>query len=98
MRHKDIDGYEEEENAELHPVHSLLTRGEITGILLAAGVFLYGVVAADVPVVFLSVSFLGFMCRRFFTHNGHPWGAFVGNVLKWFSLVLLAGAFLLTFK
>jgi hypothetical protein len=98
LRHKDIDGYEEEESSEVHSVRSTLTRGEMTGIILAAAVLLYGVIAADVPVVFLAVSFLGFMSCRFFTYNGRPWGRFVGNVLQWFSLVLLAGAFILLFK
>lgn len=98
LRHKDIDGYEEEEDSQINSARRTLTRGEITGIILAAAVFLYGVIAADVPVIFLAVSFLGFMCCPFFTYSGRSWGRFVGNVLQWFSLVLLVGAFILLFK
>lgn len=86
---------EEKEQTEERP--KTFSKGEKTGMLIAAGTLLYGLFANDLPVVFFTASFLSFMGRSLAETAGGAKGAALSNFLKGLGIALLLGAFFLLF-
>jgi len=91
--------YEDEDAERTEPTAALpkLTRGALTGVVMAAGIFVYGLRQGDIPVLLLTLSFLLFMLRPFAVFFAGQRGASLSNMLKGLSLTLFAGALLLAF-
>ena len=90
---------EEEDWAEAPAAPSQkLTRGGLIGLVMAAGVLVYGLLNGDIPVLFLALAFILFMARPFLALLAGGYGAALSNVLKGFSLTLFLVAILLTFS
>ncbi|MBR2215949.1 MAG: hypothetical protein IJ849_09355 [Selenomonadaceae bacterium] len=69
-----------------------MSRGETSGVVLSALIFLYAIFTADIPLAFVTVSYLLFELRRFTHLLGEPWGNFMKNLLGGFSVALFVGA------
>ena len=92
--------YEEEDAERAEPAAAALpklTRGALTGVVMAAGIFVYGLMQGDIPVLLLTLAFLLFMLRPFAAFLAGRRGASLSNMLKGLSLTLFAGAVLLAF-
>ena len=50
----------------------LFTRGELTGMGMALCLLVYGLFQQDIPLVFLTSSFLVFEAHSFFAQSGSP--------------------------
>ncbi len=85
------------ESEEGEEEEKLFSRGELTSMLLTGLIMLYGISEQDLPVIFLTVSFLLYMLRRMtaFIEKG-PAGT-VNNLLKGFSIGLFFGAIVMIF-
>jgi len=76
------------------PKGRMFSRGQITAMMLSLALLVYAVVAGDVPLAFLLLSFLIFLLRP-------PAEKFVGgwlsNAMKGFAIALGMGAVVLAF-
>ena len=73
----------------------LFTRGELTGMGMALCLLVYGLFQQDIPLVFLTSSFLVFEAHSFFAQSGSPQGKNISNLLKGFSIALFAGSLII---
>ena len=84
----------------LHPVIEpeaegpMFSRGQKTGMMLSAALLVYALVSGDVPLAFLTLSFLMFLLRPLAEKMVGPW---LGNVMKGFAMALGMGAVVLAF-
>ncbi len=88
---------DEIEVEEPESVKNVLSKGEKTGMLIAAGVLLYGLFADDLPVFFFAASFLSFMGRSMVEAAGGDKGVVLSHFLKGLGIALLLGALFLLF-
>lgn len=68
-----------------------------TGLTLSIGAFGYGAYAGDIPVAFLSMSFLMLLAAPTFRRFPAPWGNRIANGAEGFAAGLFFGAFILLF-
>ena len=84
----------------MHPVIEpeeqgpMFSRGQITGMVMSAALLVYAVVSSDVPLAFLTTSFLLFLLRPLAERSVGPW---LSNVMKGFAMALGVGAVVLAF-
>ena len=84
----------------MHPVIApepkgrLFSRGQITAMMLSAALLVYAIVAGDVPLTFLLLSFLIFLLRPLAEKFV---GAWLSNAMKGFAIALGMGAVVLAF-
>ena len=88
----EIDAREHEKEPE-----RIFSRGEQTGIVLAAVIFAYGWTQDDLSLIFFCLSFLIFELRKIAAYFSSAYGRDIANVMQGFSLSLLLGAFVLLF-
>ena len=72
-----------------------ISRGERTGMVIAASVLFYALIAKDLPVAFFSLSFLLFEIRPLTVLLGGKAASMASNFLQGFSIALFFGAILL---
>lgn len=85
------EDWEEEENPKG------ISRGEMTGAVMAGAILLYGLMQGDLPVIFLTASFLLWQLRVFALAFGPEKAGIVKNVLQGLCLSLFIGAVILLF-
>jgi len=74
-----------------------ISRGEMTGAVMAGAILLYGLMQGDLPVIFLTASFLLWQLRVFTVTLGPKKAGIVKNVLQGLCLSLFIGAVVLLF-
>jgi len=74
-----------------------ISRGEMTGAVMAGAILLYGLMQDDLPVIFLTASFLCWQLRVFTVALGPKKAGIVKNVLQGLCLSLFVGAVILLF-
>ena len=74
-----------------------VARMELFSAVIAAGLFLYGLATEDIPLLYLSAAFFLNAACPFAPLLGEPFGPFLANLLRGFSIVLFFGAFFLAF-
>jgi len=91
------DEMEEETKKYIEPKQQVTTisRGERTGMVIAASVLFYALIAKDLPVAFFSLSFLLFEIRPLTVLLGGKAASMASNFLQGFSIALFFGAILL---
>ncbi len=85
------EGWEEKQKPEG------ISRGEMTGAVMAGAILLYGLMQDDLPVIFLTASFLFWQLRVFTVAFGPKKARIVKNVLQGLCLSLFVGAVILLF-
>ena len=70
----------------------IFSRGEQTGIVLAAVIFAYGWTEGDISLVFFCLSFLIFEIRKIVEHFPLRYGKSIANAMQGFSIALILGA------
>lgn len=80
-----------------YPVKEKITRGELSGMMLAAILFVYAISEKDIPACFLTLSFLLWQLRVFANFLPSPWKIYVVKALQAFCFSLFIGAVLLLF-
>lgn len=83
----EIDAREHEKEPE-----RIFSRGEQTGIVLAAVIFAYGWTEGDLPLIFFCLSFLIFELRKIVARYSRSHGNSIANAMQGFSLALILGA------
>ena len=83
----DIDAREREQEPE-----RLFSRGEQTGIVLAALIFAYGYMEDDISLIFFCLSFLIFELRKIARRSLGSYGASIANAMQGFSIAMVLGA------
>ena len=96
-RRMDFDEDEDEIHQEPLIAPPKISRGELSGSILAGILFVYGFSQADLPVCFLTASFLLWQLRVFTGLMKPLVGLFVRNVLQGLCLSLFIGAIVLMF-
>ena len=73
------------------------SRGEKSGILIAAVGLGYGIINKDWALTFFCLAFLLFEGKKPLANKGSSTGKNIANLMQGFSIALLFGAFLLAF-
>ena len=79
---------------EPEPPGPMFSRGQKTSMVLSAALFVYALTASDVPLTFLTLSFLLFLLRPLAEHSA---GAWLANAMKGFAIAAGIGAIALAF-
>ena len=85
----------QEDDAEEETPARLFSRGELTALLLALVLLVYGLVQADVPVLLFSASVLLQAPRKIASRLRHPRAHDLAGVLGGLSISLFFGALML---
>ena len=78
--------------AQVREPERVFSRGEQTGIVLAAVIFAYGWAESDLSLIFFCLSFLVFELRKTVQRCSRRYGASIANAMQGFSFVLILGA------
>lgn len=70
----------------------IFSRGEQTGIILAALICVYGYRENDVSLIFFCLSFLIFELRKIVRRCAGTYGTAIANAMHGFSIALILGA------
>lgn len=74
------------------PPKRIFSRGEQTGIVLAALIFAFGWTEGDLSLVFFCFSFLIFEVRKIVECYSRRYGKSIANAMQGFSIALILGA------
>ena len=99
MHFQEQDAREETAASMQKSAQAPFSRGELTGMVMATCLLGYGIFQQDIPVIFLTGSFLFFEIHVFSSHLKSTVGKNVSNLTKGISLALFAGSlFMLLFS
>ena len=94
-RRRALDEEEDDRYEEPQMAPPQISRGELSGSILAGLLFVYGFSQEDLPVCFLAAAFLLWQLRVFTGLLKPQAGLFVRNVLQGLCLSLFLGAIVL---